>query len=448
MKRIYFDKGGCDDGCNANANSYEDSLRGAQGAQGKQGIQGIDGKSSLINGSVTDGTIDSNGTADAALSATAVTNLTAMGFTVTTDSSLLATIDTSDTVNKKTWVRLSNRLFNLIGLQIQPKLLPTAGTSGNVLTSNGTIWTSSTPVNEIYNSTSPVNSRVIDGSIVGTNITFTVASSLLAYKFGIPIRFTDVASNANYIEGIVASYTGTSLVLNVTNVVGSGTPASWIVALGSLLNVPYISSSTANKVLVNNGSIPSWGDSIINTGYCMPWHGTTLPAGWLYCNGATFLESTHEELYKHLRPSNAVNAYAYAVGGGGSPYANGTARVPSYNRSAFPIGVSSTSDIGVSVGANSIIIDSDNLPETSPWALSKTLNGRTNYSGSAGTSYTLFNSSAFIATDAVSGYINGDAGTNTSPASDASWALGTNATNETPLDIKQLSEGCNWIIKY
>jgi hypothetical protein len=188
MKRIYFDKGGCDEGCNANENSYEESLRGVQGTQGKQGIQGIDGKSSLINGSVTDGTTDSNGTTDATLSGTAVTNLTAMGFVVSTDSSLKATIDVSDSVNKKTWVRLSNKMLNLIGLQVYPKLLPTAGTLGNVLTSNGSIWTSSTPVNEIYNTTSPVNSQVINSSIVGTNISLNVASSVLAYKFGHPVR--------------------------------------------------------------------------------------------------------------------------------------------------------------------------------------------------------------------------------------------------------------------
>lgn len=444
MKRIYFDKGGCDDGCNANANSYEESLRGAQGAQGKQGIQGIDGKSSLINGSVTDGTDDSNGTVDDVISATAVTNLNVMGFDIETDSSLRATIDVSDTVNKKTWVRLSNKLFNLIGLEIQPKLLPASGSSGNVLTSNGTTWTSAAPINEIYNSTSPVNTRVIDASIVGTNITFTVASSLLAYKFGIPIRFTDAGSNANYIEGVVASYTGTSLVLNVTRIAGSGTPASWIVALGSLLNVPYISSSTANKVLVNNGSVPSWGESIITTGFCMPWHNSTLPSGWLYCNGSTFLKTEYEALYNHLRPSDAVNAYAYAVGGGGSPYANGTARLPSYNRNAIPLGIDNTTNIGVSVGANSVVIDSDNLPQNSPWALSKTTAGSTKYSADLAGSITVFKDTSFTVSNAPASYGN----SSISPNSDAVWALGQNSTYDDPLDVMQLSEGCNWIIKY
>ena len=444
MKRIYFDKGGWDDGCNANTNSYEESLRGAQGVQGKQGIQGIDGKSSLINGSVTDGTTDSDGTADDALDNTAKTNLNSMGFNVETDSTLRPTIDTSDTVNKKTWVRLSNKVLNLIGLEIKPNLLPSVGSEGQVLTVNSGIWTPQTPVNEIYNSTSPVNTRVIDASIVGTNITFTVASSLLAYKFGIPIRFTDVASNANYIEGIVASYTGTSLIINVTNIAGSGTPASWIVALGSLLNVPYISSSTANKVLVNNGSNASWGDSIINTGFCMPWHNTTLPAGWLYCNGATFLKTEHEALYNHLRPNDAVNAYAYSVGGGGSPYSIGTARLPSYNRSALPIGVSSNGDIGTTIGSNTVVIDSDNLPQNSPWALSKSSSGITRYSADTSGTLTVFKDTSFTNSNSPSSYSN----SSIAPNSDSVWSLGTNTTYDTPLDIKQLSEGCLWIIKY
>jgi microcystin-dependent protein len=438
MKRIYFDKGGCDDGCNANANSYEESLRGAQGVQGKQGIQGIDGKSSLINGSVTDGTTDSDGTADDALDNTAKTNLNSMGFNVETDSTLRPTIDTSDTVNKKTWVRLSNKVLNLIGLEIKPNLLPSVGSEGQVLTVASGLWTPQTPVNEIYNTTS-VTSLAITESMVGNNVGLSVGTGL-AYKFGIPVRATDAASNNNYIEGVVASYSGSTLTFNVTRVVGSGTPASWRVALGSLLNVPYISSSTANKVLINDGLNSSWGDSTIITGFCMPWFSPTLPSGgWLFCNGAPYdiaVQTYLTPLYNLLCPSG-TNKFNDGLPAGQFRVPNLTGRVP-VGRDSDNANIN---ELGETYGAVTTILLAENLPEVCPYP---TVNGAgtsdlagitplTGVPGNSGGGGTVLIPGANTAVQNIS--TNVTMGTNT-------------ATGDAPFSNFQPSTVCYWIIKY
>jgi hypothetical protein len=60
--------------------------------------------------------------------------------------------------------------------------------------------------------------------------TFTVASSLLP----ITVNQTVIAeSGANSMTGTVVSYIGTTLVLNVTSVIGSGTFTSWVIASDS-----------------------------------------------------------------------------------------------------------------------------------------------------------------------------------------------------------------------
>jgi len=67
------------------------------------------------------------------------------------------------------------------------------------------------------------------------NKSFTVGSS------GLPISPGQIAqanSGTNALIGTVAQYTGTTLVLNVTSTVGSGTFASWIITSVNVPNVP------------------------------------------------------------------------------------------------------------------------------------------------------------------------------------------------------------------
>lgn len=61
--------------------------------------------------------------------------------------------------------------------------------------------------------------------------TFTVSASGLPYPPGYRMRAYSAGNAANYMEGVITSYAGTSLILNVDTVGGSGTHADWVLAL-------------------------------------------------------------------------------------------------------------------------------------------------------------------------------------------------------------------------
>lgn len=67
------------------------------------------------------------------------------------------------------------------------------------------------------------------------SVTFTVASSTLPANVG---QLVQATSGNNSIIGNVAQYVGTTLVINVTNTVGSGTFNSWIITSINVPNVP------------------------------------------------------------------------------------------------------------------------------------------------------------------------------------------------------------------
>jgi hypothetical protein len=59
--------------------------------------------------------------------------------------------------------------------------------------------------------------------------TFTLAETSRGYTVGQRLRATDTANSANYMEGLVTAYSGTTLILNASRVGGSGTIASWAI---------------------------------------------------------------------------------------------------------------------------------------------------------------------------------------------------------------------------
>ncbi len=74
-----------------------------------------------------------------------------------------------------------------------------------------------------YAATSSTNTTIATGSK-----TFTTQAGL-AYLSGLRVRVAN--SGTNYMEGTVTSYSGTSLVINVDRVIGSGTFTSWNIGL-------------------------------------------------------------------------------------------------------------------------------------------------------------------------------------------------------------------------
>ena len=85
-----------------------------------------------------------------------------------------------------------------------------------------------TQAGNIYTTTSTSSVAIGTGSK-----TFTVADSGKPYTVGTPLRIADAAAPAtNWIDGIVTSYSGTTLVVNAVAYAGSGTKASWNINIG------------------------------------------------------------------------------------------------------------------------------------------------------------------------------------------------------------------------
>jgi hypothetical protein len=84
-----------------------------------------------------------------------------------------------------------------------------------------------TQAGDIYNSTSSTSNAIGIGSK-----TFTVEANK-PYQAGTPLRIADAAAPAtNFMDVIVTSYSGTSLVVSVFGFAGSGTYTSWTVNIG------------------------------------------------------------------------------------------------------------------------------------------------------------------------------------------------------------------------
>lgn len=355
--------GGCD--CNPQLNSFEQQIKGVQGVKGAQGAQGVAGKNNVLNGSeLLDGNGGNQNGVDGSLTGGTTTAFSNAGFDLTTTPTMVATVDGSDITNTKYWARFSNSFLSWFGSSVIPKLLPSAGTSGNLLTSNGTIWTSATPVIEKYNTTS-VTSLAITGALVGTYPTLTVDGGL-AYRFGNPVRAVDIGNNDNYIEGVVESYTSVSLNFKVTKVAGGGTPASWKVGLGALQNVPYFSNTVGkNQFLTNNGQELSWGFSAFPVGAVIPWVGgisSAPPTGWLKADGTLILKENYPELFELLKTSSIFN-----------PTSSSTqCNLPNFI-GKVPVGADpldgNINVTGEAYGTKETTIANNNLPVVSPYSV-------------------------------------------------------------------------------
>jgi len=66
---------------------------------------------------------------------------------------------------------------------------------------------------------------------IGTGSTSFTTQAGLAYSTGAFVRASSAANGANYMQGLVTSYSGTTLVFNVTETGGSGTHADWNINL-------------------------------------------------------------------------------------------------------------------------------------------------------------------------------------------------------------------------
>ena len=96
----------------------------------------------------------------------------------------------------------------------------------------------------VYTSTSTSSVEIGTGSK-----TFTIADTGKPYLAGTPLRIAATSDPSNqFMDGVVTSYAGSSLTIDVKNITGSGTYASWNVTIGggtALFNLPAITASSA-----------------------------------------------------------------------------------------------------------------------------------------------------------------------------------------------------------
>tara|TARA_R100000951_G_scaffold27825_1_gene23895 strand:+ start:770 stop:2209 length:1440 start_codon:yes stop_codon:yes gene_type:complete len=89
-----------------------------------------------------------------------------------------------------------------------------------------------TQAGDIYNSTSTTSNSIGTGSK-----TFTVEANK-PYQAGTPLRIADAAApSTNFLDTVVTSYSGTTLVVNSIGFGGSGTKTSWTVNIGGAKTV-------------------------------------------------------------------------------------------------------------------------------------------------------------------------------------------------------------------
>lgn len=91
------------------------------------------------------------------------------------------------------------------------------------------------------------------------NKTFTLAETGRAWAQGSLVRATSTANSANFMQGIVSSYSGTTIIINMNLIGGSGTAASW-----SLTNA-VVAPSEAPTIVSTSQTLVSGGNYAVTT---------------------------------------------------------------------------------------------------------------------------------------------------------------------------------------
>jgi len=165
--------------------------------------------------------------------------------------------------------------------------------------SNGTNGTNGTngAAGAGYAATSTSSIAIATGSK-----SFTTQSGL-AYSAGARVRASDSSNGANFVEGLCTSYSGTTLVINVTLTGGSGTIASWNI------NVSGESGSSGSTVTAVSPYIG------IGSGFMGPIHAVTKPPDvstltFLNQGGATATTLTNGALLL-MAPTNSGDSVRF-----------------------------------------------------------------------------------------------------------------------------------------
>ena len=143
-------------------------------------------------------------------------------------------------------------VWNVDSTNVSLQTLP-AGTSPTHPESPSVIVTA-TPVTEVgigyYNLTSVSSVAIATGS---KTFTTNLSNISTAFTVGTRIRVAYVTTPANYMEGVITSFSGTTLVVNVDSIGGSGTYANWTISVAGIQGSNGVTSitGTANQVIAS-----------------------------------------------------------------------------------------------------------------------------------------------------------------------------------------------------
>jgi len=175
----------------------------------------------------------------------------------------------------------------------------------------------------------------------------------LAWLPGARARISSLAGGgANYMEGVVTAYSGTTLTVNVSKVVGSGTDADWQISLagdpgsGDLLSTNNLSDLANKKTALDNLSV----------------HGADI------ASAATINLDTATGNFVHVTGTTSITAITLTDGRQRTVYFTGALTLTNGASLVLPGGANITTaagDIAVFVADGTTIRCSDYLPATS-----------------------------------------------------------------------------------
>lgn len=143
-------------------------------------------------------------------------------------------------------------VWNVDSTNVSLQTLP-AGTSPTHPESPSVIVTA-TPVTEVgigyYNLTSVSSVAIATGS---KTFTTNLSNISTAFTVGTRIRVAYVTTPANYMEGVITSFSGTTLVVNVDSIGGSGTYTNWTISVAGIQGSNGVTSitGTTNQVIAS-----------------------------------------------------------------------------------------------------------------------------------------------------------------------------------------------------
>ena len=190
-----------------------------------------------------------------------------------------------------------------------------------------------TPITEVgigyYNLTSVSSVAIATGS---KTFTTNLSNISTAFTVGTRIRVAYVTTPANYMEGVITSFSGTTLVVNVDSIGGSGSYANWTISVAGIQGSNGVTSitGTTNQVIASasTGAVTLSLPQSINSGATPTFTGTNftgIPNAGLTNSSITINGSSVSLGGSTTVTATATNALTIGTGLSGTSYNGSTA---------------------------------------------------------------------------------------------------------------------------